>query len=393
MINLSHLNLASIAEQHNTNLLPIVSKRFYKIYPFFETLYSKKDLSRFPNKQLQNAASKIPKKINVFLIKHFKNNFANKQLIEDCYNILTYLKNNIESLLKGDIKAIHDIIENIDDKFDTHVTYVKKKYSFDVSFLPFINCIVYIFDYEVSFVNKSNKPNVWDAYMLAEALNVPVCPYCNRLYTNTVIKPNNNSEPLSKNKTTRPEFDHFFIKSRYPYLALNFYNLVPSCHICNSTTKGDTIMSDKTHIHPYLEGFEDTLAFRTGLDIRQYLFDRYPDFPITFFVKKTVNNDKLIKCNNNNSTFKLIDIYQCHKDIAVLIFDKSKNISVAYIRKFLELQSTHGSKLLNSPSEFFYHYFGNFCNPTDFQKRPLSKFYSDIAEETGILKTINDAIT
>lgn len=39
-------------------------------------------------------------------------------------------------------------------------------------------------------------------------------------------------------KITRPTFDHWFAKDDHPLLALSFYNLIPSCNICNSSVKG-----------------------------------------------------------------------------------------------------------------------------------------------------------
>jgi hypothetical protein len=96
-------------------------------------------------------------------------------------------------------------------------------------------------------------------YGLAQKLNLKVCPYCNRNYTLTINKEVVNSH-LGKIKVvkTRPDFDHFFCKSKHPILALSFYNLIPSCAICNRTLKGDVEFSldiQNGHVHPYLEGF------------------------------------------------------------------------------------------------------------------------------------------
>lgn len=54
-------------------------------------------------------------------------------------------------------------------------------------------------------------------------LNISVCPYCNRNY---IIN-------FDENGKTTAELDHFFSKSKYPYLAICVYNLIPSCHTCN----------------------------------------------------------------------------------------------------------------------------------------------------------------
>lgn len=56
----------------------------------------------------------------------------------------------------------------------------------------------------------------------AQRIGVTTCPYCNRSYIFT-----------SSKSGTRPQYDHYFPKSKYPYLALSMYNLIPCCSICN----------------------------------------------------------------------------------------------------------------------------------------------------------------
>lgn len=80
-----------------------------------------------------------------------------------------------------------------------------------------------------------------------EKLKIRTCPYCNRNYTFTV-KSSCSTEVRAF--TTRPEFDHFYNKSQHPLLALSFYNLVPSCSICNHGKATENI-----GINPYFEGF------------------------------------------------------------------------------------------------------------------------------------------
>ena len=81
-----------------------------------------------------------------------------------------------------------------------------------------------------------------------ERLKIRTCPYCNRNYTFTV---KSSSSAAGKKFTTRPEFDHFYCKSKHPLLALSFYNLVPSCSVCNHGKATDDI-----GINPYFDGFQ-----------------------------------------------------------------------------------------------------------------------------------------
>lgn len=67
------------------------------------------------------------------------------------------------------------------------------------------------------------------------------CPYCGYLD----IKGNDYSK--------REAFDHYLPKSAYPFNSINFKNLAPMCHECNSTYK---LVQDPTrHIDPLKKAF------------------------------------------------------------------------------------------------------------------------------------------
>lgn len=53
-----------------------------------------------------------------------------------------------------------------------------------------------------------------------------VCPFCG-------INP-----IKGKHHSTRDAYDHYLPKDSYPFNSVNFYNLVPTCHDCNSSYKG-----------------------------------------------------------------------------------------------------------------------------------------------------------
>ncbi|MBS1511053.1 MAG: hypothetical protein JST86_09440 [Bacteroidetes bacterium] len=110
-----------------------------------------------------------------------------------------------------------------------------------------------LFDY----TTFTKKTAIWNAYKLAALLGINVCPYCNRNFTFTVRKASDNY--------ARPEFDHFLSKARYPYLALSFYNLIPSCHTCNSNLKHTIEFNFDHYLHPYEHCFDEALRFSVVL--------------------------------------------------------------------------------------------------------------------------------
>jgi hypothetical protein len=191
---------------------------------------------------------------------------------------------------------------------------------------------------------------------------------------------------LSKRKTIRPEFDHFYLKSYYPYLALSFYNLVPSCHVCNSNLKGITDTKKDSHMHPYKEGFDDVLVFRTGVDLKDYLNTNSLPFPISLIEKNISDSSKLLRANANKDLFHLEQIYEHHKDVAHSIFNKSVSISTEYIEGYLKWRSPHNVPLLDSVSAFYRHHFNYSYDNTSFYNCSLAKFAYDIADETGIIE-------
>lgn len=89
------------------------------------------------------------------------------------------------------------------------------------------------------------------------------CPYCNDNNIK-IVKLKSTSTLLTKLKAYL-DLDHFYPKSQNPFFALSFFNLVPTCHDCNSNDKGDKPFTIETHIHPYQESFDDFYTFKISL--------------------------------------------------------------------------------------------------------------------------------
>lgn len=86
-----------------------------------------------------------------------------------------------------------------------------------------------------------------------DRVGIDVCPYCGRNYVFSV----NKRTMTNPNTRVKPQIDHFLPKKQYPYLALNYYNLIPSCTTCNEAPckwTNDPIDSDRAHeylMQPY----------------------------------------------------------------------------------------------------------------------------------------------
>lgn len=123
------------------------------------------------------------------------------------------------------------------------------------------------------------------------------CPYCNDARINIIDVSEEEDEGILLRAYL--DLDHFFSKSQNPYFAISFYNLIPSCHNCNSTEKGDKIFNLDTHTQPYVESFNEI-----------YKFEINPNFFLdnsTRIINLTNISDKV---NFSSRDFRLQQRYQ-----------------------------------------------------------------------------------
>jgi len=218
--------------------------------------------------------------------------------------------------------------------------------------------LFYIFverGYEKFFSQGNNKKN-YSAYNFVESLDLDTCPYCNRNYTFVV-----------RQGKLRPEIDHFYPKTVYPYLAVNFFNLIPSCQTCNKTKSNDINFD---WLNPY--------------DIQKNSFKfTYTPQSVEFAIveKEKYNFDSFeIEISGNQSNielFKLEELYKQHKDIVLELLIKKAYYPQSYIEEL--------AKFGFSQDEIYRYLFSNYSQEKDLHKRPLSKLIKDIAQELGLV--------
>ncbi len=201
------------------------------------------------------------------------------------------------------------------------------------------------------------------AYDILITLGINVCPYCNRQYTFTVRKKENKS---------RPQFDHFYPISKYPYLAISIYNLVPSCGLCN---RGKSDTSPVNFLYPYEESFEDKgIYFEVHNIIDNLLKFEQNQKELTVSLESKEKHDKLIEQYKNR--FKIELLYNEHKQYISELLQKN------YVFNEDAIESIYNSYkgIFNTPSEVKQLIFGN-CEPENFNQKPLSKLTNDIMKQ------------
>ncbi|MCF0055346.1 hypothetical protein [Dyadobacter sp. CY356] len=221
--------------------------------------------------------------------------------------------------------------------------------------------VQYVFSYD-TFISKAKTR--YDAYKLAELLDISTCTYCNRNYTNTVIRNNGY-------KITRPQFDHYFDKDTYPLLAVSFYNLIPSCSTCNSSIKGTKKMTLADFLHPYLDN---------GINDIKFTY-KYSKDTTTGLQVQVVTPDPS-KSRNTVEVFAIEDVYNCHTGELLELIKTRQYFSDRYLSI---LSANLLRDVIVSKEELYRIVFGTEYDVNNFINRPFSKFKSDILKELGVI--------
>ena len=250
-------------------------------------------------------------------------------------------------------------------------------------------------------------------------LNINNCPYCNRNYTSILkLSPNKEqaskfkylkNEPIVKKKYILPSFDHYLPKSKYPYLALTLWNLIPTCEYCNSKLKHDkpTLIVNSNSfdcLHPYINGFaegnnhkirfelelpEDSPGALYSANTRNNLnADFYDKFEISF-ITNSKDNTFLKQTKESVRMLALSEVYnQIHKRDAIDTAVKAIKLNKAYkqsLTKILNSDNTDSTKLIllqnDISKDLEFIVYGHVNEQNNELIEPLSLLKSDIIHQ------------
>lgn len=294
----------------------------------------------------------------------FKTEFISKFSLIESY---IFLSENLHELLSGTLDEISNLNDKIKEKFPA-VSQTESE------------VLGAVFNYK-NFLNKTTQKENYYAPILAQHLDTPVCPYCNREYI-TSVKDENGEKLIG------PTFDHFLPQFDYPFLVLSFYNLIPSCYTCNSQLKFK-IPFDLVHFfYPYADSYEAIANFsvyQTNLKLVGEL-KTYNELEIVIehnTIKNDKNNLKLFGPDPNKTgnvkgslnVFNTQQIYNsAHLTEAKDILFKYKEIPKEHIESTFKILQDRGF----SEAEIYRFYFGNYIQEKDFNKKPLARFTRDL---------------
>lgn len=283
-----------------------------------------------------------------------KNNLIAEQKLQKGWKkkLISELIVDFENIVRASAKEINDII----------IKYTTGEYERFSDDKTFRRKIEKAFDYK-SF--RSSSKASW----FAEKFDIKACLYCNAQFALVIGKDGVKKKILF-------QLDHFYNKSKYPFLSLTIGNLIPSCASCNiSKSKKDFTLS--THIHPYHSDASKLFDFyideNSALD---YLFDMRNNKKLSPKIKIY---DKRFEDHNN--VFRLERTYEKHTDIVEELILKSLYYNDS---KKKELQQEFAE--LNLSSSLINRFIlGNYSLDSEINKRPLSKLSKDIAKQLKLV--------
>ncbi len=213
------------------------------------------------------------------------------------------------------------------------------------------------------FIKHGYDNPIFSKWNFIKNSGIDTCPYCNRNYIYY----------LSRTSEIKPQIDHFFPKSKYPFLALSYYNLVPSCQTCNGFgAKEEKDPNDEDLINPYLiEPSDFKFTYETiNINFLNPLID-----------KDSVKVKFLHALDGHLEVFQLEGLYKQHSDHVLELIIKSK---VSYSEEYRKYLASYNG-LSFSDKEIDRMILGNYSELEEIHKRPLAKLYQDIGKQLGLI--------
>jgi len=160
-----------------------------------------------------------------------------------------------------------------------------------------------------------------------------ICPYCYRSYINVI-------ESDEGTKSITPDIDHFFPKSRYPFLSVCLSNLIPSCLFCNQRAKNDEDFYQSSVYPP--EKIFDEIEFDYDVYLNKIYIKNY-----NYLMSKPEYEMHL-------NTFLIQETYATHTEVLKSIINKHRKYKKSKIEDLTK--NTIGLSSLDIKKVVFYEY-------------------------------------
>jgi len=195
---------------------------------------------------------------------------------------------NLRSVVISRPSGLQNLINEIDLQFGVAFLSINNSY-LSASLTEFGVIVKRVFNYE-------NYRNTYLPASYFVSYNINYCTYCNKDEVQNIEKIDQASGFILRDRLY--QLDHFYPRSRYPYLSLSFFNLIPGCANCNATLKGERDFKIDTHFNPFDKSFDDFFSFTCSTIIPNEIAD------ISF----TISNKQPFPTNTIED-FRILDRY------------------------------------------------------------------------------------
>lgn len=307
--------------------------------------------------ELTDYNNEIIMKLEAFS-KDSKHSSLTRSFIKKIISWIKRKRKNFFTLTQDDII---NIVEHLGE-----VPVMKAKFHGSKTDIFFKNCLLDKFNYKDR--RSSFYPKVFNN------VGIKSCVYCNSQLTVTISKVVENKQV---DYSARYQLDHYYPKDKYPYLSVALFNLYPVCASCNLRKSN--------------KDYNDFELYTNELSKSKFRFN-ISNFSIAEYLRTddiekleiSLESDSSVK--RHDEFFRIKDIYDTQKDVAAEIIDKSLKYNSSYKKA---LNSAFGA--LNISNELVNSYIlGNYTEPHDIHKRPMSKFMQDVGRQVGLIAEIDD---
>lgn len=262
-----------------------------------------------------------------------------------------YFYPNVSSF-KDLVLASPSLIDRIVNQFNSKPEYIRNLISKTLDFITLFNA----FTGDNLALNTNGE--LLNSKYHYDKIEFENCPYCNEGKIVT-WKSRNNQMKRSY------DWDHFFPKKHYPFLAISLFNLVPSCKVCNFLK----LDSKSPGLNPHDKySIDELVNFSIRARDLKY-FESTDDFEINKFIKQTSQGQKL---ENLLDTIHLEERYSECKQMLKFMFRKHRSYSNLFMHV---LYTSYG--LTYSKENFFEIFFNVYTKENEYKQMPYSKLISD----------------
>lgn len=180
-----------------------------------------------------------------------------------------------------------------------------------------------------------------------------------------------------KSRKARLELDHFYPKSKYPFLCTSFFNLYPVCSNCNRSKSNKAA---KFQLYTKGNSLDCFVFWIDDLSIINYWNDKGKDSS-KIKVHFQSNNGEFDLLSNHNELFQIQGIIDCNSDLAEELVHKAKVYNNSYKKSLVDSFRT----LFPDQTIINRLLIGNYDKLEDIHKRPMAKFTQDIARQLGLI--------